>query len=135
MQHTSSVYVLSILRAPTEENHTSRSRSIEKAMSKTLANEMMHGDRAVTIRARLALTSGGGNQIKGASKVMGCIVGFTDKRHKFSREEFEVWDCDVVIIPKRIYRDGPFKGCEIGCALTSLDQRMMEHFKSCETIE
>jgi hypothetical protein len=97
----------------------------------SLANEMMYGERAVTVRARLMLTAGGGAQVKGLIKLMGGFSGFALSGNiKPSRAEYEVWDCDILIVPRRIHRDGPYKGWRIDQVMTDMgnpEERFKKH--------
>ena len=105
-------------------------------MSKYYANQMMHGDRAITVNARMAITQGGGAQLEGCVKIMAGFAGFTQPQERpISPSEFEVWDCEIIIIPKRIYSKGPFAGHRLGQVITELGGDIQERFKKCETIE
>lgn len=104
-------------------------------MTVPFANEIMHGEHAVTITARVAITMGGGECPEGAVKIIAGVVGFTDPKTEFSRSEYEVWDCDVIIVPKRKYRKGPFVGWRLDQVITSLGVDLKARFKQCEEIE
>mgnify|MGYP001573284680 CR=1 FL=1 len=101
-----------------------------------LATEMMYGPRAVTVRARLALTKGGGPQVDGLVKLMGGFSGFAPKGDniKPSASEYEIWDCDLIIIPRVIHRDGPFKGHRLDQVVTEM-YKPEERFKKHEKVE
>jgi len=104
-------------------------------MTSPLANQMMFGERTVTVRARLGVTLGGGNQADGLTKICAGFVGLTPSdKELFSGSEYQVWECDIVIIPKKIYRDGPFKGSALSQVVTSLGGDLDERFKKIEEI-
>jgi hypothetical protein len=100
------------------------------------ANEMMFGPRAITVRARLALTAGGGQQVEGMTKLMGGFSGFAPagENLKPSQKEYEVWDCDIIIVPKRIHRNGPFQGFRLDQVLTGMHDPETQ-FKKHEQVE
>lgn len=101
-----------------------------------LANKMMYGERAITVTARLGVTRGGGKAPDGAVKLMAALVGFADEGEcKPSESEYEVWDCTVIIVPKRIYRNGPFKGHRMDQVAVELGGDMSRRFKKCETVK
>lgn len=105
-------------------------------MTSPLANQMMFGDRTVTVRARLAVTQGGGESAPGLTKICAGFVGLTPSDIElFSGAEYQVWECDIVIIPTKIYRDGPFKGSGLEHVITSLGGDLDQRFKEVEEIK
>lgn len=96
-------------------------------------NKQMHGDETITVEARLAITNGTGGQIDGMVKACAGFSGFTVDC-EFSEDEYEVWECEIIIIPRRKYRNGPFKGYRIDQVLTGI-RDLNEQFSECEIIK
>ena len=102
-----------------------------------VVSEMLAGVTAMRLQARLAITQGGGEQAPGMIKVMAGFSGFTSQTiPPISRKEFEVWDGEVIILPRRIYRGGPYGGWSIeDILMDNFGGDMERRFRFCEKIK
>lgn len=108
-----------------------------KSDIKTELNKQMHGDKAITIEAcRMLITPQSlPKEAKGWRKYMigGIILSESEiTRPDVSENGYEMWDCEIIILPKkRYFGGGKYKAYRIDQAMVS-DGLKSESWESSE---